>query len=75
MKNYLNSFSNFLKNNGIINSRTFLLSTYNKSNKEIKTLKETLGKVMSHTNPSGKNLICIYHVQFLINIFIMMTKK
>jgi hypothetical protein len=57
MKNYLNSFSNFLKNNGIINSRTFFLSTYNKSNKEIKTLKETLGKVMSHTNPSGKNLI------------------
>ena len=55
MKNYLNSFSNFLKNNGIINSRTFLLSTYNKSNKEIKTLQETLGKVISQINPNCKN--------------------
>jgi hypothetical protein len=55
MKNYFNSFSNFLKNNGIIKSRTFLLSKYNKTNKEIKTLKETLGEVISQINPNCKN--------------------
>ena len=54
MKNYFNSFANFLKKNGIIKSRTYFSSKC-KSKKEIKSLKEILSELMSETNPNSKN--------------------
>ena len=54
MKNYFNTFANFLKKNGIIKSRTYFSSKC-KSKKEIKSLKEILSELMSETNPNCKN--------------------
>ena len=54
MKNYFYTFSNFLKNNGIIKNRTLFSNTC-KSIKELKSLKEILGELMIKSNSNGKN--------------------
>jgi len=54
MKNYFNTFANFLKKNGIIKSRTYF-STKCKSKKEMNLLKQVLGELMSETNPKCIN--------------------
>jgi hypothetical protein len=54
MKNYFFTFSNFLKNNGIIKNRNLFSNTC-KSIKELKSLKQILGELMINSNSNGKN--------------------